>query len=371
MNVINIMWAGGSPFVSVHKVHQQILSLAAPGTSVINWLLQGRALSDSAGSPSLEWNLSSRLIKGRHVWKLLGPWLRARFRKALLEADAGAVLLDGVGVARLLLPVLRSLPSVRVAVLFHGETRLSTADVSLLKSLPTSQMTLVAVSRTLADALQGTTGLPVTVLRSALEPSCFETALFAREQARQTLGVSTDGVRVMGAVGRLVASKGFDYLIDAFAQASRAHPDLRLFILGEGAERVNLEARVERLGLLGKVILPGHFSGCDQLYRAFDWVLIPSYSEGLGLVLQEAVLAGVPVLCSDLAVFREQLGEDGCYAPVGDTQAWAQAIERCAALPAVEVASAQYRALAPVQAWQTFSQTSRDLLAPVSASAGQ
>ncbi|MCE6983802.1 glycosyltransferase, partial [Pseudomonas frederiksbergensis] len=87
-----------------------------------------------------------------------------------------------------------------------------------------------------------------------------------------------------------------------------------------------------------------------------------SHAEGLGLVLQEAVMAEVPVLCSDLSVFREQLGDAGLYAPAGDPQAWAKAIIDCAGLPAEQVAAAQQQALAPDQAWQRFSQASRELL---------
>lgn len=362
MNVINIMWAGGSPFVSVHKVHQQILSLVAPGTSVNSWLLQGRGSACTHGS-SREWNLSQRLIKGRHVWGLLRPLLLARLRKALIEADADALLIDGVGVSRLMLPVLKTLPHVRATVVFHGNTRLHPQDVQLLRSFSPAQVTLVAVSRTLATALQAELGVPVTPLRSALEPQRFCAQQLSTREARQALGLNESGVRIMGAVGRLVVDKGFDYLIDAFAVVSQAQPELRLVILGEGAERAALQAKIERLSLDGKVLLAGHQQDIERLYLAFDWVVIPSRAEGLGLVLQEAVIAGVPVLCSDLPVFHEQLGDSGCYAPVGDAPAWVAALQRCASLPASEIAQVQRQALAPEQAWQRFSQTLRDLWA--------
>lgn len=362
MNVINIMWAGGSPFISVHKVHQQILSLVAADSRVSNWLLQGHGSGCTHGT-SREWNLPQRLIKGRNIWALLRPWLLSRLRKALIEADADAVLIDGVGVSRLILPVLRTLPQVRATVLFHGSTRLHPEDVQLLRALPPGQVTLVAVSRTLAAVLQAELGVPVTPLRSALEPQRFRAQQLPMDQARELLGLREPGVRIIGAVGRLVVDKGFDYLIDAFALVSRAQPDLRLVILGEGNERDALQAKIECLELDGKVLLAGHQQGMERLYRAFDWVAIPSRAEGLGLVLQEAVIAGVPVLCSDLPVFHEQLDGSGCYAPVGDTRAWAAAIERCATLSTEDTAQAQHQALAPEQAWQRFSQTLLDLWA--------
>ena len=361
MNIVNIMWAGGSPYVSVHKVHQQILSQAGPGAKISSWLLQGQGACYD-GESTREWHLSHRLLKGRHVWRALRPWLRGRFRDALEQANAQVLLLDGLGVSRLILPLLKVMPDLRATVVFHGKTRLRRADIALLRAFPASRLTFVAVSQTLADALEQDLGVPVQVLRTALEPDGFRHNLLGRQQARQALGLAEHGVRVLGAVGRLVDSKGFDYLLDAFAQAARQQADLRLVILGEGGLRSQLQARIQALDLAQKVSMPGHCVGLEKLYRAFDWLLIPSHSEGLGLVLQEAVMADVPVLCSELPVFREQLGSAGYYAPAGDVGAWSNAIAACSDLQASTVANAQYQALQPEQAWQRFSQTSRALL---------
>ncbi|MNP22598.1 Glycosyltransferase Gtf1 [compost metagenome] len=262
----------------------------------------------------------------------------------------------------MLLPVLLELPNVRAVVIFHGSTRLRDSDRTLLRDFPASRLALVAVSRTLAVSLEEDLCLPIVPLRSALEPTSYCARLLARDAARRELGIAEADVRVMGAVGRLVNDKGFDYLLEAFAVALKQQPDLRLVIVGEGPARTALEQQVKRLGMQGKVMLPGHRQGLEQFYRGFDWVLIPSRDEGLGLVLQEAVMAGVPVLISDLPVFREQLGDAGCYAGIGDQRAWAQAIERCAILDARQIAANQLRALSPEAAWQRFSLESRSLL---------
>lgn len=361
MNIVNIMWAGGSAYVSVHKVHQQILSQAEPGAGINSWLLQGQGSCCGAGA-TREWQLSQRLLKGRNVWKLLRPWMHGRFHAALKQLNAQVVLLDGLGVSRLILPVLRNLPEARAVIVFHGKTRLHRGDVELLRKFPAARLTIMAVSQTLADTLEQDLGMPVQALRTALDPDDFRQALLDREQARQTLGLPLQGKRLLGAVGRLIDSKGFDYLLDAFAIACQQQPDMHLVILGEGTQRPLLEARIKALGLDRNVSLPGHCNRLGQLYRAFDWVLIPSRSEGLGLVLQEAVMADVPVLCSDLSVFREQLGDAGRYVATGDTAAWGQAIAESAALDGDQVAREQYQALAPDQVWQSFSQTSRAML---------
>ena len=361
MNIVNMMWAGGSPYMSIHKVHRQVLSHAGPDARISNWLLLGSGLCCGLGS-TREWHMPPRALKGRHLWRLLRPWLRMRLRKALAEAQAEIVLLDGVGVARLVLPLLQQIPHVRAKVLFHGKTRLTASDIRLLRTLPAERLSIAAVSHTLAEALERDLGRPVQTLRMALDPRAFVEPLLSREQARQALALQPGNGQVLGAVGRLVESKGFEMLIEAFAKAAIHKPDLQLAIIGEGPLHAVLQARIDELGLAGRVHLCGHREDLQQLYRAFDWLLVPSRSEGLGLVVQEAVMADVPVVCSDLLVFREQLLDTGGYLPIADQSAWAAAIERCSVPGATALAARQRQALAPEQAWQAFQNGSQSLL---------
>lgn len=361
MKIVNVMWAGGSPYQSVHKVHQQILSQAGADASIANWVLLSGPLCCGQGSIK-SWNVPQKMLKGRHLWRLLHPWLRARLRRELVQFDADAVLLDGIGVARLLLPVLQQLPTVRATVIFHGATRLRAQDIQLLRSIPVERLNVVAVSQTLAQALEPVLGRSVKNLRVALDPQRFTQALLGRREARDALGVQPEARRVLAAVGRLVDSKGFELLVDAFYQARQRHPDLYLVILGEGELRARLQAQITRLGLDHCLQLSGHRPDMQRLYRAFDWLLVPSRSEGLGLVVQEAVLADVPVICSDLPVFREQLGDAGRYHPAADTAAWVEAIALCAERDGSDVAAAQRQVLAPEQSWQAFCEGSASLL---------
>lgn len=360
MSILNVMWAGGTAFASVQKVHQQVLGSVDCGAAVHTWLLRGGA---QAGDGALEWNLSSAQLKGRHLWALLLPRMRARFRRALPQ-DVKVVLLDGVGVARVLLPVLKTVPEVRAVVLFHGMTRLRRTDRKLFEQFSETRLTVAAVSQTLADSLQRDLHRPVAVLRSAFDPSAFCAAMLSREQARAQLGLAADNAPVLGAVGRLVGSKGFACLLDAFAAVTSRRPEARLVIIGEGTARAELEAQIEHLGLRGKVFMPGHLADAATLYRAFDWVAIPSSEEGLGLIVQEAVMAGVPVLTSELAVFREQLADAGWYAPADAVDAWTQLLERAFSTSPHVAVAAQLAALAPEQAWQDFTATARRLLSP-------
>jgi len=365
MSLVNVMWSSGAPFSSVHKVHNQIVSQVDSDVEIKTWFLKGKQEGAAAEFGNIrEWGFSSHQLKARHLWRLLIPVLRARLRKALIDSGAQVVLLDGLGASRVLLPVLRGLPHIRVVVIFHGATRMSLQQKALFRDFPKQRLTLAAVSMTLASSLSQSLGLPVQGLRSALDPALFCLELREREQARRLMELPDNSARVLGAVGRLVSDKGFDYLLDAFSQALARYPDVKLVIVGEGPDRQALERKVEQLNLKGKVFLPGHKPGLAKLYRGFDWIAIPSREEGLGLVLQEAVIAGVPVLASDIEVFREQLGEAGHYVPVADVSAWAAAIEHFAGQDGASISASQYRALAPEQVWQRFCSDSRALLKP-------
>jgi glycosyltransferase involved in cell wall biosynthesis len=107
---------------------------------------------------------------------------------------------------------------------------------------------------------------------------------------RRELGVAPEDY-LIGGVGRLTRSKGFDLLIEAFARARL--PQARLVILGEGRER----SRLTRRRIAG-VSLPGFRPNIKDYYQAFDLFVSPSRREPLGRVLLEALDAGTPVVAS-------------------------------------------------------------------------
>lgn len=363
MTIVNILWGSGCAFASVHKVHQLILSQLDERVPRQTWLLQGEAVVGlDAPEGTRFWHLPRRLLKGRHIWSWLQiPW-RWAMRRALQDCGARLVLIDGMGAARILLPVISRMPDMHCVVIFHGHATLRSSDRTLLTEFPSARLRVVAVSKVLAATLNHDLVMPVTALRSAIEPVNFRQNLLGRQAARRKLGLDDDCL-VMGAVGRLVPDKGFETLIEAFAVVAQRQRALQLMILGDGESRLILEQRIAALGIEGRVSMPGHTGDVATLYQAFDWVLIPSFAEGLGLVLQEAVMASVPVLVSDLPVFHEQLGVSGLYTKAGDTQAWVAGLERCLELDGAQVAERQADALNAEVAWQRFSNTCEQLLA--------
>ncbi|MCC6076400.1 glycosyltransferase [Pseudomonas sp. GCM10022188] len=364
MSVTNVVWSGGQAYASIHKVHGQILALIGGREKVRTWVLQGsgEGLGAAAGDIK-EWGMATAQLKGRGLWRLCLPIVRSRLRRKLQEEAARVLLLDGIGVARLCVPLLNDLPDVRALVVFHGVTRLRPADIRLLRRFPADRLQLVAVSAALAASLHKQLERPVIALRTAIDPQQFQSALLDGAAARQALQAPAAESPLLGAVGRLVPEKGYATLLEALALLVGKGIRLHLVIVGEGEQRPVLEAKIRQLGLAGHVTLAGHRADVARLYRAFDLMLTPSRNEGLGLVVQEAVMAGVPVVCSDLPVFVEQIGAAGVYLAPDDVAGWAAAIERVLAEGGASLAARQYRELAPEQAWEAFCRGYRALLA--------
>ena len=132
-------------------------------------------------------------------------------------------------------------------------------------------------------------------------------------------------------VGRLHARKGFPVAVEAFASLAGERPDLRLVVAGAGEEASALDRvsgpvrdRITMLGTVPNDDLPPIHAACDL------FVAPNTGGESFGVILVEAMAAGLPVIASDIAGFDEVVtpGEDGLMVPPGDAGALAGAVER-------------------------------------------
>ncbi|MBN1918071.1 MAG: glycosyltransferase [Verrucomicrobia bacterium] len=111
------------------------------------------------------------------------------------------------------------------------------------------------------------------------------------------------GRRIVLCVGRLVELKGVDRVIGAFARVARTVPDTLLVVVGDGPERRALEQLATREGVADRVRFEGQQQGRDLLawYLLGRLLVLASRWECYGAVVNEALLAGTPVLCSKAA----------------------------------------------------------------------
>ena len=144
------------------------------------------------------------------------------------------------------------------------------------------------------------------------------------------------------AIGRLAEQKGFSLLVEAVALAVDDLPGLRLTILGDGPLRPELEEAIAAKGLEGVVWLAGWAdeAGVRAALAGAQALILPSFAEGLPVVVMEAMAAGRPVIATAIAGVPELVreGREGWLVPAGDAGALAEAIRCLSATPAERLA---------------------------------
>lgn len=140
--------------------------------------------------------------------------------------------------------------------------------------------------------------------------------------------LSSPGVPVITAAGRLTPQKDFRTLVRALARLGDRRP-CRLIILGEGDERPALEGLIRELGVSDRVDLPGAVPDALPWMRRSAAFVLSSLYEGLPNVLIEAMSLGTPVVATDCGGVGEILedGRLGPIVPTGDAEGLAAAID--------------------------------------------
>jgi glycosyltransferase involved in cell wall biosynthesis len=142
-------------------------------------------------------------------------------------------------------------------------------------------------------------------VRNGRDPAVFRPDPIARARLRAELGVPEDQV-VIVAVSRLVRHKGYPEL----AAAMREVPDANLWVVGErllsdrGEDMLNL---LRNAGLGPRLHLLGYRTDVAAILAAADIFVLPSHFEGLPMSVIEAMLAGLPVVATDIRGPREQV----------------------------------------------------------------
>jgi glycosyltransferase involved in cell wall biosynthesis len=148
--------------------------------------------------------------------------------------------------------------------------------------------------------------------------------------------ISVHAVPRVISIGRLVSFKGFEHLIDACAELARRGLDFICDIIGDGPLRDELNARIQKLNLSGRVNLLGSLSQAAVLekLRAADIFALASVTDAQGAsdvfptVIIEAMAAAQPVVSTRLAGIPESVihGETGLLVPPGNMIALAEAL---------------------------------------------
>jgi len=115
---------------------------------------------------------------------------------------------------------------------------------------------------------------------------------------------------VIGSAGRLVAVKNYILLIDIANIVCRAEPEIQFVVAGEGPEQVDLQKRIDRLGLQDNVRLVGFTNDMPGFYRGLSVYINTSLHEGIPMTILEAMACGLPVVAPKVGGIREIITSD-------------------------------------------------------------
>jgi glycosyltransferase involved in cell wall biosynthesis len=168
------------------------------------------------------------------------------------------------------------------------------------------------------------------VISNGIDVSKFTPNLERRRDVRRELGIPEDAW-VVGTVGRLAPEKDQTLLIDGMAPLLSEKQ--RLVIVGDGPEKPGLTARVADTPGSPYVSFLGHRTDIERLLTAFDAFALTSRTEGLPLVLLEAMATGVPVVSTAVGGIPDLVKHDrtGLLVPAGDCAALTQALRALSA----------------------------------------
>ena len=164
---------------------------------------------------------------------------------------------------------------------------------------------VIAPSESIAKLIEsrGVTS-PIKVIPTGIDLQKFAAGDGAR--ARKKLKISPDTL-VIGHVGRLAAEKNLTWLGDAVGRFLVDAPKARFLVVGGGPAETDLRTALEAHGVADRLILPGKLTG-RALYDAYKTMHVfafSSQSETQGMVLAEAMAAGLPVVALDASGARE------------------------------------------------------------------
>jgi len=202
----------------------------------------------------------------------------------------------------------------------------SSAHLALDRYLARSTQRIVANSPGVRDFYVGK-GLPAekfTIIPNGIVPS-EGTAPLERGALLAELGLPAE-TRLIGAVGRLWPQKRIKDLIWAADLLKVARDDVHLLIIGEGPDRWRLERFRDQVRICDRVHFLGERADVPRLLPHLDCVWLASGYEGQPNAIMEAMLAGIPVVATDIPGNRDLVvpGETGYLVPVGNRAGFAR-----------------------------------------------
>ncbi|MDA2810296.1 glycosyltransferase family 4 protein [Nocardiopsis sp. RSe5-2] len=196
-------------------------------------------------------------------------------------------------------------------------------DRALLRAMARDYRRLDAIAPvTEADAAAYRSRMRLPGVRVQAVPNCVPAP---------ELRTSGAGPPSVVAAGRVTGMKGFDLLLEAFARVAGDHPDWTVRVFGRGQGVEARRRQIHALGLEDRAFMMGAHPRMDEVWPLASVCAVPSRDEPFGMILVEAMRAGVPVVSSDCPHGPAEIlrhGEDGLLVANEDPDAFARALDR-------------------------------------------
>lgn len=172
---------------------------------------------------------------------------------------------------------------------------------------------MLACSSEAARFMYGKKSNKAIIVKNGLEPGQYVFDNIAREKIRNEMKV--DNKMVIGHIGRFVYPKNHEFIMDVFEQINKEYSNVELWLIGEkqGKGYEKIYNRIMQKELQDKIKMIGSTDKIKEYLSTMDVLFFPSRFEGLPLVLVEAQVNGLPVVCSDVitdeAIFAENVAK--------------------------------------------------------------
>lgn len=280
-----------------------------------------------------------------------GSWKRIRSAMRAFDADLIHVHEPLTPSTSMLAVLAASAPVVATFHAYLERSRLMELAGPVLRQVSRRIDAAIAVSDAAASFVRRVAHVPLEIV-----PNGVDVRAFARP------GPPVEGLpvgRKILWVNRLDPQKGFEIMLRAFEMLPSELEDVRLLVAGDGRDRVvvrslppRVRSRILRLGTVPHEALPRYYAAADV------FVSPATGQESFGVVLVEAMAAGVPVVASDIAGYREVVrdGVDGLLVPPNDPNDLAAAIRRVLSEPDLAATlKASGRSRAQAFSWQAVA----------------
>jgi len=171
----------------------------------------------------------------------------------------------------------------------------------------------------------------LSVLENSVDFERFANVSISKQQARILLGLPPHAF-VFGSIGRLAPTKGFSFLIEAFAKLKRQMPSAQLIFIGDGPLRNELEQQAAKTIYADSIYFLGHRNNVPELLKALDAFVLSSIAEGMPRAILEGMAAGVPCIATEVGGISEIINSKdvGILVRPKDSSALAEAMTNVA-----------------------------------------